>query len=235
MTTSASTTPTPVADGIWRVTLGFPLKINVFLIREDDGVAVFDSATRQLGPKVRAAADALGGATRVIIGNAHPDHRGGARAIGAPVQCHLDERADMEGDGGAHYFDFKRLPFYARPLTAKLMRSWDGGPLTVDKTLVEGDAVGDFEVVHLPGHGPGCIGLWRASDRLALSNDCFALFDPALPRPGKPRIPHPTFNWSTEQVPVSIEKLAALGPRTCWPGHFGPLTGDVAGQLRAAI
>jgi hydroxyacylglutathione hydrolase len=235
MTTRASSSPTPVADGIWRVTLGFPLKINVFLIREGDGVAVFDSATRQLGPKVRAAADALGGATRVIIGNAHPDHRGGARTIGAPVQCHLDERADMEGDGGEHYFDFKKLPFYARPLTAKLMRSWDDGPLTVDKTLVEGDAVGDFEVIHLPGHGPGCIGLWRASDRLAISNDCFALFDPALPRAGKPRIPHPTFNWSTEQVPASIEKLAALGPRTCWPGHFGPLTGDVAGQLRAAI
>ena len=72
-----------------------------------------------------------------------------------------------------------------------------------------------------------------ASDRLALSNDCFALFDPALPRPGRPRIPHPTFNWSTERVPESIEKLAALEPRTCWPGHYGPLTGDVAAQLRA--
>ncbi|MEJ7797078.1 MAG: MBL fold metallo-hydrolase [Solirubrobacteraceae bacterium] len=233
MTTRAHSTPTPVADGIWRVTLGRPLKINVFLIREDDGVAVFDSASRQLGPKIREAADVLGGATRVIIGNAHPDHRGGARAIGAAVQCHLDERADVEGDGGEHYFDYTQLPFFARPLTARLMRSWDDGPLQVTQTLVEGDRVGDFEVIHLPGHGPGCIGLWRAADRLALSNDCFALFDPAFPRAGRPRIPHSTFNWSTERVPASIEKLAALGPRTCWPGHFGPLTGDVAAQLRA--
>ena len=113
------------------------------------------------------------------------------------------------------------------------MSSWDDGPLQVARTLVEGDPVGDFEVIHLPGHGPGCIGLWRSSDRLALSNDCFALFDPAFPRAGRPRIPHPTFNWSTERVPESIEKLAALQPRTCWPGHFGPLTGDVAAQLRA--
>jgi hypothetical protein len=72
----------------------------------------------------------------------------------------------------------------------------------------------------------------RAVDSLALSADCFALFDPALPRAGKPRRPHPTFNWSTERVPGSIEKLAALKPRTCWPGHYGPLTGDVAAQLR---
>ncbi len=236
MTARAEIAPVHVAEGVWRVTLGRPLKINVFLIREDDGVAVFDSATKQLGPAIRRAADSLGGATRVIIGNAHADHRGGARAVGAPVHCHLDERADVEGDGGEHYFDPSQLPFFARPLTPRLMRSWDDGPLRVAQTLAEGDAVGEgFEVVHLPGHAPGCIGLWRESDRLALTNDCFARFDPSFPRAGKPRIPHPAFNWSTARVPESIAKLAALEPRACWPGHFGPLTGDVAAQLRAVI
>jgi len=43
------------------------------------------------------------------------------------------------------------------------MRSWDSGPLHVSQTLAEGDRVADFEVIHLPGHSPGCIGLWRAS------------------------------------------------------------------------
>jgi len=233
MRARARTQPIPVADGLWRLTLGNPLKVNVFFIREGDGVAVFDAGTKPLGPAIRRAADTLGGAARVIVGNAHPDHRGGARAVGAPVHCHVDERADVESDGGLHYFDFGALPFFARPLTSRLMRAWDDGALHVAQTLVEGDAVGDFEVVHLPGHAPGCIGLWRASDRLALSNDCFALFDPAFPRAGRPRIPHPAFNWSTQRVPASIEKLAALEPRTCWPGHFGPLTGDVAAQLRA--
>jgi len=224
--------PTQIADGVWRITRGVPLRINVFFVRDGDGVAVFDTGHKQMGAAVRAAADALGGATRVILSNAHADHRGGARAMTAPIHCHRDERADVEGDGGAHYFDFRQLPFFARPLTAYLMRAWDDGPLHVTQTLVEGDHVGDFEVLHLPGHAPGSIGLWRAVDRLALSGDCFALFDPALPRAGKPRRPHPTFNWSTERVPGSIEKLAALKPRTCWPGHYGPLTGDVAAQLR---
>ena len=162
MTARVQTTPDPVADGVWRLTLGMPLKTNVFFIREDDGVAVFDAGSKPMGPKIRRAADALGGATRVIIGNAHADHRGGARAIGAPVHCHLDERADMEGDGGEHYFDFAQLPFYARPLTPRLMRSWDDGPLQVSKTLVEGDKVGEgFEVIHLPGHAPGCANVRR--------------------------------------------------------------------------
>jgi hydroxyacylglutathione hydrolase len=223
-----------IAEGVWLVSGGFPLSINAFLIREEDGgIAVFDAGHKPLGRKLRQAADELGGATRVILGNAHPDHRGGARAIGAPVQCHADERDDVEGDGGVHYFDYGKLPLLARPLTPRMMSAWDDGPLEVAATLSEGDRVGDFEVVHLPGHSPGCIGLFRERDRLAITNDCFALFDPALPRPGKPRIPHPAFNWSTERCRESIGKLAALNPATCWPGHYGPLTGDVQAQLKA--
>ena len=224
-----------IADGVWRVTRGFPLRINAFLVREGDGVAVFDSGHKPMGPVLREAAGSLGGATRVVLGNAHADHRGGARAIGAPVQCHADERPDVEGDGGVHYFDYSKLPVLARPLTPRLMGAWDDGPLEVAATVAEGDAVGDFEVIHLPGHGPGCIGLWRGRDRLALSNDSYALFDPALPRAGKPRIPHPAFNWSTDRCCESVSKLASLKPATCWPGHFGPLTGDVAGALRAIV
>jgi len=220
-----------IADGVWKITKGFPLKINVFLIRDGNGVAVFDAGHKPMGPVIKAAADALGGATRLVLGNAHADHRGGAKAIGAPVFCHTDERSDVEGDGGAHYFDYSRLPVFARPLTPKLMSAWDDGPVDVAGVLEEGDRVGDFEVIHLPGHGPGCIGLWRERDRLALSNDCFALFDPALPFPGKPRIPHPAFNWSTDRCRESVVKLAGLAPDTCWPGHFGPLKGDVAAKL----
>ena len=174
-----------VADGVWRLTGGFPLRVNSYLVRDGDGVAVFDSGIRSMGSSIRDAAAELGAATRVVIGNAHGDHRGGASAIGAPVQCHAGER------------------------------------------------VGEFEVVHLPGHGPGCIGLWRDRDRVAITNDCFALFDPDLPRPGKPRVPHPAFNWSTDAARESIRKLAALEPSTCLPGHYGPLTGDVRAQLEA--
>ena len=121
-------------------------------------------------------------------------------------------------------------------MTRKTFGAWDSGPLPVAGTLAEGDRVGDFEVVHLPGHSPGCIGLWRAADRLAITNDCFALFHPAFPFAGRrPRVPHPAFNWSTSAARESIAKLAALEPATCWPAHYGPLTGDVAAQLRAAI
>jgi hydroxyacylglutathione hydrolase len=205
--------PTQIADGVWRLTRGFPLRINVFFVREEGGVAVFDTGHKPMGKAVRAAADALGGATRIVLGNPHADHR-----------------------GAAHDFDFGLLPAFSRAVTKKTFAAWDGGPLPVAATLVEGDRVGDFAVVHLPGHSPGTIALWRASDRLAITNDCFALFHPAFPFPGKrPRVPHPAFNWSTERAATSIAKLAGLEPATCWPAHYGPVTGDVAAKLRAAV
>lgn len=223
-----------VADGVWRITRGFSLRVNAYLVADGDGVAVFDSGIKPMGGAIARGAEQLGGPTRTILGNAHPDHRGGASEIGAPVYCHADERADAEGDGGEHYFDYGKLGFPTKQLTPRMMRGWDDGPVEVAGTVAEGDQVGEFTVVHLPGHGPGSIGLWREHDRLAITNDCFALFDPALPRPGRPRVPHPAFNWDTERARQSMRKLAGLNPSSCFPGHYGPLTGDVAARLEAA-
>lgn len=127
-----------VADGVWRITGGFPLRINAYLVRDGEGVAVFDAGIRSMGSKLRGAAQERGGTTRVVIGNAHADHRGGAKAIGAPVHCHAYERADVEGDGGAHYFDYGKLSLPTRLLTPRMFGSWDDGPVDVAATLAEG-------------------------------------------------------------------------------------------------
>jgi glyoxylase-like metal-dependent hydrolase (beta-lactamase superfamily II)/predicted ester cyclase len=225
--------PERVADGVWRIAGGAPVRfINAYLIEGDDGVTVFDAGTKQMGPALSLAAAALGPISRVVVGNAHADHRGGGAALHAPLLCHERDRADVEGDGGAHYFDYAQLGFPpARLLVPRIMASWDSGPLTVAGTVAEGDEIAGFRVVELPGHSPGTIGLWRERDRLALTNDCFAMFDVYTGRPAPPAIPHPAFNFSTEQCRESARRLAALEPATCWPGHHGPLTGDVRGTL----
>jgi glyoxylase-like metal-dependent hydrolase (beta-lactamase superfamily II) len=225
--------PERVAEGVWRIAGGAPVKfINAYLIEGEDGVTVFDAGTKQMGPAISAAAAENGPIARIVLGNAHADHRGGAAALHAPVFCHERDRSDVEGDGGMHYFDYAKLGFPpARFVVPRIMASWDCGPLEVAGTLAEGDEVAGFVVVELPGHSPGTIGLWREADRLALSNDCFAMFDVYTGRPAPAAIPHPAFNFSTEQCRESARKLAALEPATCWPGHHGPLTGDVRATL----
>ncbi len=118
----------------------------------------------------------------------------------------------------------------------RLISTWDGGPVEIAGTVDEGDEVAGFEVVHLPGHAPGLIALFRASDRLALVSDTLYTLDPQTGRHQPAHVPHPAFNQDTEQARASIRKLAALDPATVWAGHADPVTGDVRAQLeRAAI
>jgi hydroxyacylglutathione hydrolase len=225
----------PVADGVWVVRGGFPSKeMNVYLVRDGDGVMLFDAGIKAMTGGVASAGASLGGITRVLLGHGHPDHRGVAPYVGVPVLCHPDNREDAEGDGGVRYFDYSKLKAYARPVYPYLLRMWDGGPVTIAGTVNEGDEVAGFEVVDLSGHGPGMIGLWRASDRLALTSDCFYTLDPQTGREGHPRVPHAAFNFDTEQARASIRKLAAMEPASAWPGHAKPLNGDVRGQLEHA-
>lgn len=229
-----ASTPEPVADGVWIVRGGVPKDMNVYLVRDGDGVLAFDAGIRQMTNAIAAAAATLGGLTRVVLGHAHADHRGAAPGLGVPVLCHEDDKADAEGDGGAHYFDMSALPRHGRAVFKRLLPYWDGGSVEIAQTLTEGDRVADFEVVHLPGHAPGLIGLWRASDRVALTSDLFYTIDPLSGRKGHPRLPHRAFNKDSELARASIRKLAALSPDAAFPGHAEPLTGDVAGQLEQA-
>jgi glyoxylase-like metal-dependent hydrolase (beta-lactamase superfamily II)/predicted ester cyclase len=218
-----------VAEGVWVVRGGVPSRwVNAYLIQDGDGVVAFDAGVRTMAPAIAAAAARHGGLRRVVLGNAHPDHRGGAPFLRVPVLCHAEERHDAEGDGGQHYFDYAKLPVPASKLSPAVLRASDGGPVHVDATLEEGDEVAGFRVVHLPGHSPGLIALWRERDRLALSNDCFAMLDPVTLRARPPSVPHPAYTWSTEVARASMRKLAALDPAAAWPGHRGPLQGDVA-------
>jgi hydroxyacylglutathione hydrolase len=225
-----------VADGVWVVRGGFPIKtMNVYLIEDGDGVTVFDAGISAMGGALRAACARLGGARRIVLGHADADHRGSAPALGAPVYCHPAERAAAESDAPFRdYWDLAKLKAYVRPAYLRMLPAWDGGAMPVAGTVSEGDGVAGFRVIELPGHAPGLIGLYRESDRLALVSDVVYTIDPQTGRRGAPRIPHPAFDADIEQARASIRKLAELGPSIVWAGHADPVTGDVVGQLQQA-
>ena len=106
--------------------------------------------------------------------------------------------------------------------------------MKISGTVEEGDDVSGFRVVHIPGHSPGQIALWRESDRIVLTADCFYTVDPGTGRHGHARVPMAAVNHDTEQARASIRKIAALEPSAAWPGHADPVTGDVRAQLEQA-
>jgi glyoxylase-like metal-dependent hydrolase (beta-lactamase superfamily II) len=85
--------------------------------------------------------------------------------------------------------------------------------------------------IHTPGHTPGHVSLWRASDRCIIAGDAFittkqesayavATQTPELHGP-------PTYftqDWRAARM--SVERLAALEPRLAITGHGRPIEGD---------
>jgi glyoxylase-like metal-dependent hydrolase (beta-lactamase superfamily II) len=222
--------------------------MNVVLIEDPDGagVVVFDAGEKGMAPAILEAGRARGGISRVVLGHGDTDHRGGAPAIaraggahdgspGAiPILCHPDAVAQAEGSGGRDYWRTDELPTAVRRVHGVMHHVWDGGPVAIAGTVRAGDRVAGFEVVELPGHAPGLIGLWRERDRLALVSDAFYMTD-MWGRPQDPAIPLPAYNQDTERARESLRALAALDPLVVVPGHLGPLRGtDLRERLERA-
>jgi hydroxyacylglutathione hydrolase len=226
-----------VADGVWLLRGDFRGAMNIFFIEDQGGVVQFDAGTESMRKKAAATARELGGLKRVVLGHAHADHRGTAPYMDAPVFCHPDEVDDAEGDKAVSpYFNLSLLEVApVRWIYPTLLKHWDGGPVKIDGTVVEGDEVAGFKVLHFPGHAPGLIGLWRDSDRVALVSDVVYLVDSARLKPlphGEASVPHPAFAWNHQEAKRSLRRLAELEPLVVGAGHERPLRGD---GLRATL
>lgn len=227
--------PERIAEGVWLVRGGIPKTMNVFLIEDHGGVTVFDCGISDMTGSIAAAGARMGGIKRVVLGHADADHRGAAPGLGAPVYCHQGDRAAAESpEHYRDYWDRSKLDTRGRTVLWRLIANWDGGAVNIAGTVDEGDELAGFKVVHLPGHAPGLIALFRDSDRLALVSDTIYTLDPQSGRHEPAHVPHPAFNQDTDQALTSIRKLASLDPATVWAGHADPVTGDVAAQLERA-
>lgn len=211
---------------------------NIYLLADDGGVVVYETGSVGAAGAIRRAAEDRGGITRIVLSHAHADHRGGASGLDAPIVCHPDECPGATGDGWlTDGFDFSKVgnPLI-RALAPRMVREMDGGPLEIAGTLAEGDSVAGFQVLHLPGHTPGQIGLWRESDRLAIVSDAVFVWNPfsIAGLPGNVRLPPAPARPDDAAARASMRRIAALDPATLWLGHYGPVTGDVRSQLEQA-
>jgi hydroxyacylglutathione hydrolase len=220
-----------VAEGVWLLRGDFRGEMNVYFLEDGDGVVQFDAGTKAMRKKAKAGAAELGGVKRVILGHAHADHRGTAPYMDAPVLCHPDERLEAEREGAIWpYADLSQLPVaWVRWIYPFLLRLWDGGPVRIADSVIEGDEVAGFQVLHFPGHAPGLIGLWRESDRVALVSDVVYFVDSGrlkpLP-PGEVSVPHPAWGWDHAKAKEAVRRLAALEPHIVGAGHGAPLRGE---------
>ena len=156
-----------------------------------------------------------------VLTHAHADHQGSSAAIcmarGVPLWCGEKEVATAESGktaaAGAN-----------NVITRWQERNWAGPGHPVDRALNEGDTIGEFEVLAVPGHAPGHIALWRERDRTLVAGD--VLFN-RHPLTGRAHLSEPPtfFTIHPETNRASIRRIAALRPRLACFGH-GPVVRD---------
>ncbi|WP_189098956.1 MBL fold metallo-hydrolase [Deinococcus knuensis] len=226
---------------------------NVFLLTSPQGRLLVDTGTVVHAPRFLRLLrsfrpDAL------LVTHAHPDHAGSAflaGRAGLSVLAHPLEHPALLGE-------VHDLPYPAgRPGVGRLVsRAHPNVRASALRAALPGQDVLGWEVVHLPGHTAGQIGLRRggvliAADAVVGGRDGAHLPGHTAGQIGLRRggvliaadavvggrdgahLPRAAYNHDHAQALATLKTVAGMDLREIWPGHGGVLTAAQV-QARAA-
>jgi glyoxylase-like metal-dependent hydrolase (beta-lactamase superfamily II) len=230
---------------------------DVYFVRSGSAWALVDAGWAKDGPSIKRAAESVFGAetppVSILLTHVHPDHAGSAfelaRIWECPVYMHPDELPIANGD-------FAAMTKYAGPLdhwvVLPLMRAM--GRRRREAMLARSSlrdvshpfepgagapGLPGWECIPTPGHTPGHVSFFRASDRVLITGDAVvtlklnSLAGLLLQRHGLSGPPRYT-SWSWRAARESVAILGRLEPNVLACGHGMPMTGaGTAGALRA--
>lgn len=191
---------------------------NVFLLSSAEGRLVVDTGALPYAPEFARLLRQFQ-PDAVLVTHAHVDHAGGAfmaARLGLPVLAHPLEHAQLTGMR-------HELPYPAGMpgMGAIISRLHPKVPAGTLSAVNAGQDVLGWEVVALPGHSHGQIGLLR--------NGVLIAADAVLSAPDgkggmRAALPHASYNADHAQALQTLKRIAEMDLRLILPGHGGPLT-----------
>lgn len=210
-------------------------QVNLYLVETPNGPMLVDTGMAMDTPKVMTRLRQMGvdpaRIHTIFLTHGDMDHVGGAAAFkaasGAPVVAHAADLAYIEGraqrPSGTGWVSTLLAPIMQPVMRTRWIKA---PPVSVDRLVDEGDSVADgWQVVHLPGHTPGLVGLYHPTRRVLLAGD-------AVSNIQRLRLPPPFLTMDTPAARTSVRKMAALDVDVLGIGHGPPLTGGAGEALR---
>jgi glyoxylase-like metal-dependent hydrolase (beta-lactamase superfamily II) len=216
--------------------------VRAYLLEDTDGLTLIDTLDETDARQVLAGIAAMGKTPadlkRIILTHGHPSHLGGLAALkaltGATVFAH-----DWEKDVIAGRRKMTRPPSGLFPpmKPLKLYKFQAGAALglgtkpfcEVDRVLKDGDHVGALNVMHAPGHTPGCLAFWWPEKRALIAGDIVTTW------------PEMALGWDqitldTRQNRDSVAKLNSLvQAEIVGTGHGDPIVRGGADIIRDLV
>lgn len=238
--------PTPFAVG----------PVNVYLAEGSEGLTLMD-----VGPRTRRAREALrrgleevgfrpSQVRRILITHAHVDHSGLAaslaREAGAEVWTHpwnvpvLTDDPQDKSRRDAFYAEIYQKAAVPEEVQRQAQALYRGlrsftEPVGVHRTVDEGDEIslgGEvWQVLHLPGHSGGLVGLWQPERRVFLASDHLLRDITSNPLLEPPLEEGMARRKSLREYLASLRRTLEMDVRLALPGHGEPVE-DTASLIR---
>ena len=253
-----------IASNVYCLEVGKGIsRSNVYFVRSGSSWVLVDAASANCGQLIRKTAESLFGAGSrpfaILLTHDHPDHAGSAlelaRLRNCTVYVHPDELPL------ATHGDLATVEKFANPLDRRVVLPLlhimprrrveimlaKSSLKEVVKAFAPNSSVPglpDWKCIPAPGHTPGQVAFFRASDGVLITGDALVTVDLNSFfgfllwsfRLNEQKISGPPWysTWNKQIAKESVVELARLEPHVLATGHGTPMTGDeVARELRA--
>ena len=214
-------------DSIWDT--------KVYLLIDEDRLVVIDAAMPGRARAVWRHLDGLGyepeAVSAIWLTHGDIDHMGSVAALkersGATVVAH---RADAPLVDGTAVRELGPLPLsrtYQGLFNMAVRHLFRYQPANVDCPVEQGDTLGDWQVIHTPGHTAGSTSFYHPERKIIVVGDALNH------RRGRLGAPPPIFTPDMTSAHASIQKIAGLDFEVCCFGHGPPLKDNAADRVRA--
>ncbi len=163
----------------------------------------------------------------ILLTHAHVDHTGSAAKVkantGAKIAIHEQDAGYLTGEKS---FAFPRG---IKGLLFRIASPFILSRVEPDMLLKDGDLVGGFEVIHIPGHTEGSCAYLHRSTKSLFIGDSISTEQDSL------SLPPEIYNFDTQMLKKSLQKIRELEFDNLFPGHGEPIIGKASEKVKKFV